>query len=116
MHEFSLCEGIIHQVSRANNNNLENVEQINLEIGKLAGVDLNSLLFWFPVVAEKLNCKHIKLNVVEPLGIANCKNCTKDFELVNLYDQCPHCNSFGNYEIKQGRELLVKSFNLISKQ
>lgn len=114
MHEFSLCEGIISQVSRANQQNLSNIEQINLEIGKLAGVDLESLLFWFPVVAEKLNCKHIKLVVAEPIGIANCKSCSNDFELINLYDQCPHCNTFGNYEILQGRELIVKSFSLSS--
>lgn len=112
MHEFSLCEGIIKQVSKANNNRLDNVININLSIGKLSGVDLDSLLFWFPVVAGKLNSGHIKVNVIEPNGEAVCNSCGHDFILTNLYDPCPNCKEFANYKITQGRELLVKSFEL----
>ena len=112
MHEFSLCEGILKQVAKANQNNLTNVEYINIEIGKLAGVDTQSLLFWFPVVAKKLSCEHVQLAITEPEGIALCNTCAQQFEIHNLYDACPHCYTFGNYEILHGRELMVKSFTL----
>lgn len=114
MHEFSLCEGIIKQVSRANNEILDNVSQIKIEIGKLSGVDVESLVFWFPVVAEKLVCGQIQLEVAEIEGLALCAKCNQQFTLINLYDACPHCQSYGDYQILQGRELLVKSFSLIS--
>lgn len=115
MHEFSLCEGILKQVSRANKNTLNNITQINLEIGKLAGVDLDSLLFWFPVVTEKLLCPQIKLKVNNLDGKAICKQCQQEFNIINLYDPCPNCNAFGNYRIISGRELLVKSFEIVSQ-
>lgn len=112
MHEFSLCEGIIKQVSRANAGVLDNVSQIKIEIGKLSGVDLESLVFWFPVVAEKLACGQVQLEVTEIEGSALCTKCNQQFFLTNLYDACPHCKTYGDYQILQGRELLVKSFSL----
>ncbi|HRG62075.1 MAG TPA: hydrogenase maturation nickel metallochaperone HypA [Burkholderiales bacterium] len=112
MHEFSLCEGIVKQVSRANAGILENISQITIEIGKLSGVDVDSLTFWFPVVAEKMACGQVKLEVFEVDGLALCSKCNQQFLLTNLYDACPHCNAYGDYQILQGRELLVKSFSL----
>lgn len=114
MHEFSLCEGILKQVAKANQNNLNNVTKINIIIGKLAGVDLQSLLFWFPVVLKKRCLHEIVIEVEEPIGKAICKSCNHTFEIINLYDPCPTCNTFGDYEITSGRELLVKSFELQS--
>jgi hydrogenase nickel incorporation protein HypA/HybF len=114
MHEFYLCEGIVKQVSRANAGVLDNVSQIKIEIGKLSGVDLESLIFWFPVVAEKLACRQIQLEVNEIDGLALCSKCNQQFTLTNLYDACPHCQSYAEYQILQGRELLVKSFSLIN--
>jgi hydrogenase nickel incorporation protein HypA/HybF len=114
MHEFSLCEGIIKQVSRANDQRLDNLEQVTIEVGKLAGVDVDSLCFWFPVVAAKLNCQHLKLELHEISGKAHCRHCDQDFELINLYDPCSNCNTHGEFDIVQGRELLVKSFTRLS--
>jgi hydrogenase nickel incorporation protein HypA/HybF len=111
MHEFSLCEGIVKQVSIANNQRLDNVATINLTIGKLAGVDVESLLFWYPVVAKKFNCSAI-LHVDEPDGLVVCNQCSNRFTLINFYDPCPKCGAFADYEIVQGKELLVKSFEL----
>lgn len=112
MHEFSLCEGILKQVAKANHGKLDNVATVNLVVGKLAGVDLASLLFWFPVVAEKMHCAQIAIKVDEPDGIGMCNHCGQEFILHNLYDPCANCGTFGDYQIKSGRELLVKSFEL----
>lgn len=38
MYEFSLCEGIIQQITRYNGNKISNVADIILEFGSLAGV------------------------------------------------------------------------------
>lgn len=114
MHEFSLCQGIIKQVAKANHERLDNVAEVSIEVGKLAGVDVESLQFWFPVVAEKMNCTMLKLNLEQVDGLARCNQCTTSFNLLNLYDPCPNCGAFSDYVIEHGRELLVKSFSLNS--
>lgn len=114
MHEFSLCESIIQQVARSNHNQLMNIADITLEVGSLAGVDLESLCFWFPVVANKLAGKNLKLIVNQINGRAQCNQCSHEYELHHLYDPCPQCSVFGNYQILQGRELLIKSYSLIA--
>ena len=106
MHEFSLCDGIIKQVAKANQNNLDNVDEVIIEIGALANVDTQSLCFWFPVVAKNMSCSHIKLTVDQVGGLALCKSCKCQFNLSNLYEQCPECHEFGNYDLIQGQELL----------
>ncbi len=52
MREFSLCSGILSQVAKANPSGLSRVAVITIEVGELAGVDLDSLCFWFPMVVE----------------------------------------------------------------
>jgi Zn finger protein HypA/HybF involved in hydrogenase expression len=75
-------------------------------------VDLNSLTFWFPIVAGKFNVPELKLKVIEQDGLAKCNCCLQQFHLINLFDPCPHCASYGDYQILQGREMLIKSFAL----
>lgn len=110
MHEFSLCEGIIKQAVRANQDQTDNLATVTIEVGKLAGVDVESLRFWFPVVAGKLSCPQLQLKINEIDGRGHCNSCNHDFTLLNLYDPCPNCGAFGDYQIIQGREMLIKSF------
>jgi hydrogenase nickel incorporation protein HypA/HybF len=44
--------------------------------------------------------------------MAICQNCGNEFEIENLYDECPSCQSFIK-ELKSGRELRVKSLTVI---
>ena len=114
MHEFSLCEGIVKQLEQANNGSLNNITTVCLEIGKLANVDIGSLSFWFPVVIKNKYATPIKLDILEIESQARCRSCLREFRLLNLYEACPQCGEFGNYEIIQGRELLIKAFYLKS--
>lgn len=113
VHEFSLCEGILKQVAKANSNQLVNIDEVIVEIGGLANVDIDSLCFWFPVVAKNMFCPQIKLLVNQIDGLAQCENCQHQFKLKNLATKCLQCNEFGHFTIIQGQELLVKSFRLI---
>lgn len=109
MHEFSLCEGIIRESLRQKSILPEDILSINVAIGELAGVDIDSLQFWFPVVANKLQLPDVKLNVdIIPARVI-CKSCSAEFHLQKLFDPCPICNTYANYDFLSGRELLVKS-------
>lgn len=116
MHEFSLCEGIIKQIALANQSNLSDIEGVVVEIGALANVDIESLCFWFPIVAATEHAQQIKLTVNRIKGLALCNNCQNQFELNNFYDQCSKCGEFANYTLISGSELIVKSFILNLKE
>lgn len=109
MHEFSLCEGIIKQVLKQKTIQPEDIACINIAIGELAGVDIDSLQFWFPVVAAKLQLADVRLNIDIIQARVICKSCNAEFHLQKLFDPCPVCNTYANYDFLSGRELLVKS-------
>lgn len=109
MHEFSLCEGIIKQVLKQKTIPPEDIASINVAIGELAGVDIDSLQFWFPVVAAKLQLADVRLNIDIIQARVICKSCNAEFHLQKLFDPCPVCNTYANYDFLSGRELLVKS-------
>ncbi|AUR51172.1 hydrogenase maturation nickel metallochaperone HypA [Aquella oligotrophica] len=109
MHEFSLCEGIIKQVLKQKTILPEDIVSINIAIGELAGVDIDSLQFWFPVVAAKFQLADVKLKIdIIPARVI-CKSCNTEFHLQKLFDPCPVCSAYANYDFLSGRELLVKS-------
>jgi hydrogenase nickel incorporation protein HypA/HybF len=109
MHEFSLAKNIIEIVEEAiQKNNATIVIRIELEIGKLSGVEI-------PALETALDCLRagsivnnatIVLNAVE--AIAVCRTCHQEYKPVDLYTPCPGCDSFGP-EIISGKELIVKS-------
>lgn len=113
MHEFSLCKDIISQITKIAKP--VEVDEINLDIGLLANVDIESLKFWFQVVATNMSFLDVKLNINNINGIAICENCNTKFDLNRLYDKCPRCNKYADYKIIQGRELIIKSFKLKNK-
>lgn len=108
MHEFSLCQNIANIV--IDNAQKENrlVKEIVLKIGELAGVDVESLSFWFPVAVKDTDIKDAKLRLEYQKGEAQCNNCSEIYGLSQLYQSCPKCESYDK-KILKGQELLVES-------
>ncbi len=113
MHELSIAMGIIKiaedETAKAN---AKKVEKIELEIGTLAGVELESLNFVWPsaVKGTVLENAEKKIEVIQAKG--KCLDCNSIFLLENIYDSCPECNSFLKGIIK-GKELRVKSLEVV---
>jgi len=112
MHEFSLCEGIITQVKVARPQDADKVNLVKVLIGELAGVDISSLKFWFPVVARKMDVPQLLLSVIPIVARACCNNCQHTFRLQAYYQECPSCGNYANFAIIQGKELMVDSIIL----
>lgn len=113
MHELSIAIGIIkiaeEETTKAK---AKKVALIELEIGTLAGVEIESLNFvWSSAVEGSVleNAKK-KIDVIQAKG--KCLECDSVFPLKNIYDACPKCNSFLKGIIK-GKELRVKSLEVI---
>jgi len=109
MHELSIVMSIIdiakQQMEGAD---ATIIEEIELEIGDLSGIEPQSFEFaWKEAVKNTpLQFAERKINYVE--GLATCLDCMIDFSVKQLYDACPVCG--GHFlNIKKGKELKVKS-------
>lgn len=108
MHELSVATSIIKTAEQeVLNNNGEKVLEIYLEIGKLSGVELQSLYFVWDLCINGTVLQNSKLIIYEPEGNAKCAECTTKFRLEKIYDSCPKCNSPFK-TIISGKELKIK--------
>jgi len=113
MHELSIALGIVkiaeNETAKAN---ARKVTKIELEIGVLSGVELDSLNFvWESAVKDSvLEEAEKEIDIIE--GKGKCAACDIEFHMANIYDPCPNCNS--NFKgIIQGKELRVKALEVI---
>lgn len=108
MHEFSLCQSVINIAEKTPKDSSKQIAKVIVKIGTLAGVDVESFEFWFPVAAKDSVLKQAKLEIIHEQAIAKCKACEHEFELTKLYEQCPNCGSFEK-DILKGKDMLVES-------
>ncbi|NPA68371.1 MAG: hydrogenase maturation nickel metallochaperone HypA [Chlorobi bacterium] len=112
MHELSIALGIVEiaekEVLKAG---ASKVELIELEIGKLSGVEIEALNFAWPQATEGsvLETAEKKIYVIK--GVAECLDCNIKFDIENIYDSCPKCNGYLK-NIIQGKELRVKALTV----
>ena len=109
MHELSIVMGIIDiaeaQVRKAK---VSRVDEIELDIGTLSGVEMAALQFaWSEGVRHTVLAK-AKPTINHIPAKARCLDCSHVFEIEQLYQACPKCGEY-LMEIIQGKELKVKS-------
>ena len=105
MHELSIAMSIVDlAAAQAANHEALVIEEIELDIGCLSGVEMDSFdLAWRQAIKRTiLENATRKVNRIE--GKAHCLECGCFFSMQNLYDSCPDCNSYFS-EIISGKEL-----------
>ena len=113
MHEMALCENILQVLEeQAVEQDYAAVKTVWLEIGPLAGVELEALRFSFDAVANGTLAERAKLVIVKTRGEAWCRSCTKTVPIQHRFDACPHC---GGYELQVtgGEELRIKELEVV---
>ena len=109
MHELSIAMGIVELAEReAKKAGADSIKKIELEIGKLSGIEMTALDFAWPVATRNTMLEKATLQVYQPEGKAKCAECGHDFPVKNLFDTCPECNSYFK-NIYQGKELRIKA-------
>lgn len=109
MHELSIVMSIVDiAIQQANNANASVIEEIEIDIGTLSGVEMDALEFaWNQGVKQTILEKaNKKINRIE--AKAKCLDCNAQFAIENYYDACPVCGEHF-LDIIQGKELRVKS-------
>ncbi|MCP4934254.1 MAG: hydrogenase maturation nickel metallochaperone HypA [bacterium] len=109
---MSICEGIVQVLEeQACAQNYKSVGKVWLEIGPLAGVELESLRFCFEAVAKGTLAEDAKLEIVETKGLAWCMKCSNTVEVARRFDACPTCGSF-QLQVTGGDEMRIKELEV----
>lgn len=112
MHELSVAMGIVKiarnelQKARA-----EKILRIELQIGKLAGIEFGALDFVWPMAVKDTVLENAEREVHQVDGKALCLECDTEFPIEQVYDPCPVCQSYLK-AIVQGKELRVQALEV----
>lgn len=113
MHEFSIAEAVIEQVTeeikRAGSNG--RVRQVSLAIGRLSGVHVESLRFAFEALAPDSPIDGAELVIRQPRATGHCQDCGAKFETDDYFAACHQCAG-GNVQIEGGREMVLESIDV----
>jgi hydrogenase nickel incorporation protein HypA/HybF len=113
MHELSIVEALIEQVRRE----LQRAEQrgrvrrLELSIGRLSGVNCESVRFAFGLLAPGTLVENADVTIRRPRARCRCRACNARTEIDDLVIQCPQCGST-EIAIEGGRELLLQSIEI----
>lgn len=109
MHELSIVLGIVDLATKEfEKAEASVVEKIELEIGKLSGVEPLALDFAWPEATRNTVLENAERYIDYIPGKAKCLDCNHIFDIENIYDECPECQSYFK-DIFRGKELKVKA-------
>ena len=94
MHEMSLAESIVSLVeSHAEAEGFSRVKAIWLEIGELAGVEVEALTFSLDVVMRKSLMEGAQVHIRRQPAQGWCLACSQAVEVRDRVSGCPLCGS-----------------------
>ena len=109
MHELSIVMGIIEIAERtANAANATIVDEVELDIGTLSGIEMEALEFAWKQGVRQTMLENAVKKVNRIAAKAKCLDCDAEFSIENYYDACPFCGEH-LLDIIQGKELRVKT-------
>lgn len=112
MHELSLCEGVLQVMEeQAARQDFRRVTAVWLEVGALAGVELEALRFGFEVVTRGSLAEDARLEILELPGRAWCMVCSAPVDVRARFDACPACGSH-QLQVTGGEELRIKELEV----
>jgi hydrogenase nickel incorporation protein HypA/HybF len=113
MHELSIVEALIEQVQREvrRSGQQGRVLGLALSIGRLSGVNCDSIRFAFEVLSPGTLVEGARVGIREPKAVCSCQNCHARTELDELVAECPRCHS-GEIRIEGGRDLLLETIDV----
>ena len=112
MHEMTIAMNIVDIVcQKAGDEKARKINSVELEIGELSGIMIDSLEFCFEAACKNTIANSAELHVNKIEAEAYCKSCEIKFKMESDFTPCPNCNDF-NFEIVKGKEFSIKSFNI----
>ncbi len=112
MHEFSIAVSMVDiAVGYAEKSNASTVNEVELEIGVLAGVVYDAMEFAMEAAIKGTLLEGAIIKILTPPGMAKCPSCNHNFRIETVFDACPECGAY-KPKVLSGKELRVKSINI----
>ena len=112
MHEMSLCEGVLQVLeSEAQKQGFKRVKNVWLEIGDLAGIEIDAMRFSFDAVTRNSIADGAALNIINVPGAAWCMQCSTSVSVKQRFDECPKCGSY-QLQVTAGDEMKIKELEV----
>jgi hydrogenase nickel incorporation protein HypA/HybF len=116
MHEMGIAMEIIDIAISSIPDDIKNarVEKVNLKVGKMSAIVVESLRFCFEIVIKDTPLSGAKLNVEEIPIVARCRECDFEWTVNKPAFTCSKCKS-GLIDIISGRELDITSIEIVDE-
>lgn len=112
MHELSIACSLVKAASdEATRQGATHVVKVDVVLGALSGVEMDSLMFCFPAVARGTVCEGAGLNVEIVPALGRCPGCATTSEVRDFMSACPKCGSWP-LGIKGGREMTLRALEI----
>lgn len=112
MHELSLCQAIVETLQeQATVHGFASVRRVRLEVGPLAAVAPDAMLFGFDVATRGTLAEGAVLDIITLPMDAWCCSCKKAVDVAERFDPCPLCGDF-SVRINGGDELRIKDLEV----
>lgn len=109
MHELSIAQNIVQLAEQqARAHQADEIEELELEIGSLAGVELQSLEFALESSVKGTMLETARIVRHDIIAEGRCGDCEQIFPVETMFSPCPHCGSYC-VKIIKGKELRIKS-------
>jgi len=109
VHELAVMESVVDAVIDQLGD--ERIAVVRLEIGQLAGVELDALRFCFEVCTQGTTLAGASLEIRTVPALARCRACGGESALASLASPCT-CGSFDR-DLLAGNELLLKEVEVL---
>jgi len=112
VHEMSMAISIIDiAIAEAAKAHARTINEIEVEVGQLAGVMLESLNFCLEAAARTTMAESATFTLIQVLGRGDCLTCKHQVMISEFPAQCNECGGFG-VNITAGTELKIRSISI----
>jgi len=105
---LSVIEAVVEKAREEGGGRITGIE---LVVGCLSGVQVESLRFCFDAAARETLAEGAELVIEERDGRGRCEACGAEFPVTSFYAKCPSCGQF-RVRIESGQELAVRSITI----
>lgn len=113
VHELTLTLQLVDIVEQAaRSNGARRVHTVALELGDLAGVEVDALRWCFAAAARGTLVEGAALDIMTLPGRGWCAACTSEHPVSARFDPCPGCGG-GPLRITAGTELRVGAIDIL---
>lgn len=115
MHEMSIVSNIFDIAEKSLQNEQQRLTAITVQVGELAGVEIEALQFCFDAIKQSTSYPDVKLTIKNVPGKGKCEFCGEELHIDQPFALCPHCENY-TVRVTGGQELKITSLEVEEKQ